>query len=58
MELTYRALRQVLTAVQDQNLTVQELRALLFEIKKQDELVDESEIARMTYKVKGGREDA
>lgn len=58
MELTYRALRQVLTAVQDQNLTVQELRALLFEIEKQDELVEESEIARMTYKVKGGREDA
>lgn len=49
-ELTYRTLRQALTAVEDQNMTIKELRDLLFRIEEQDEAVDENEIRRMTYK--------
>ena len=49
-DLTYRTLRQTLTAVENQNMTIKELRALLFEIEEQDEEVDENEIRKMTCK--------
>lgn len=49
-ELTYRTLRQALTAVSNQDMSVKELRAILFQIEEQDEAVDDSEITRITYK--------
>lgn len=48
-ELTYRTLRQVLTAVSDQKMTVKELREILFQIEEQDEEVEESKIMMLTY---------
>lgn len=48
-ELTYRTLRQVLTAVDDQKMTVKELREILFQIEEQDEEVEESKIMMLTY---------
>ena len=48
-ELTYRTLRQALTAVENQDMTIRELRALLVQIEEQDEAVDETEIMKLTY---------
>jgi hypothetical protein len=48
-ELTYRNLREALTAVDNQYLTVKELREILFQIEDQDSEVKESKIFRMTY---------
>ena len=36
MQITIRQLRQALTAIDDQEMTVKELRAKLFEQEKQD----------------------
>ena len=47
-ELTYRTLRQALTAVENQNMTVKELREILFRIEEQDEAAEETEIMKLT----------
>ena len=45
--MTIRELRQVLTEIDNQGMTVQELRAILFE--EQDKTLEEMDLFKMTY---------
>lgn len=47
--MTTRELRKILTAVDDQKMTVKELRALLFEVEAQDDEITEEDMLRLTY---------
>lgn len=39
----------MLTAVENQEMTIRELRAILFEVENQDEEITEAEMLRMTF---------
>ena len=55
--MTVRELRQMLAAVDDQRMTVKELRDLLFQVQKQDcELYPET-LLMMTFKYEKNEED-
>ena len=53
--MTYRELRQVLTEVEDQELTVKELRAKLYELEDQDAEVTERGLYTLTKKQRAYR---
>lgn len=50
--MTYRELRQMLTHVDNQQMTVKELRALLFQVEEQDEELTDSDMRVLTWKKK------
>jgi hypothetical protein len=47
--MTIRELRQALTEIENQNMTVQELRAILFEQADQDKELNNMDLLKVTY---------
>lgn len=47
--MTVRELRQMLFHVSNQQMTVKELRDLLFEVEDQDNVLEDTDITRLTY---------
>lgn len=50
--MTYRELRQMLTHIGNQQMTVRELRALLFQVEEQDEEMTDVDMIVLTHKAK------
>lgn len=48
--MTIRKLRQALTEIDNQNLTVRELRAILFEQEEQDRKLHENDLFKLAYR--------
>ncbi|MDE6260390.1 MAG: hypothetical protein K2M42_05940 [Oscillospiraceae bacterium] len=48
MKTTIRELRQALTTIENQNLSVRELRAILFEQEDQDRELDSDDLFKLT----------
>ena len=48
--MTIRELRQALTEIKNQNMTVKELRAILFEQEDQDKEVSPYDLLKMTIR--------
>ena len=47
--MTIRELRQALSEIDNQNMTVKELRAILFEQEEQDKELTSNDLLKITY---------